>query len=205
MALAWNAGWVNSPQGFESPILRQPRSAVVRLPLGRSGRGFVCSGPVVGPLRRVMALLRHEGGTVALTTAIRSVVRRTTAPAAATLAGAAASAAFAVGDVLMLGRRVGPEDRRLLREESATSTTWCGPATSTAPSIRGVPRSRRPIGPNRAHHGGPNCLPTPVASNGPSRSRTPHSGSPSRRWRSRPPSSSPRPLDDPARFTRVGS
>ena len=22
MALAWNAGWVNSPQGFESPILR---------------------------------------------------------------------------------------------------------------------------------------------------------------------------------------
>src|SRR4051794_28152925 len=29
MALAWKAGWVNSPQGFESPILRQfsPRSA----------------------------------------------------------------------------------------------------------------------------------------------------------------------------------
>src|SRR4051794_32127589 len=25
MALAWKAGWVNSPQGFESPILRQPR------------------------------------------------------------------------------------------------------------------------------------------------------------------------------------
>jgi hypothetical protein len=23
MALAWKAGWVNSPQGFESPILRQ--------------------------------------------------------------------------------------------------------------------------------------------------------------------------------------
>ena len=23
MALAWNAGWVNSPRGFESPILRQ--------------------------------------------------------------------------------------------------------------------------------------------------------------------------------------
>lgn len=23
MALAWNAGWVNSPQGFKSPILRQ--------------------------------------------------------------------------------------------------------------------------------------------------------------------------------------
>ncbi len=22
MALAWNAGWVNSPQGFKSPILR---------------------------------------------------------------------------------------------------------------------------------------------------------------------------------------
>jgi hypothetical protein len=54
---------------------------------------------------------------VALTTTIRSVVRRTTAPTAAALAGAAASAAFAVGDVLMLGRRVGPEDRRLLREE----------------------------------------------------------------------------------------
>src|SRR6476659_3978173 len=27
MALAWKAGWVNSPQGFESPILRHSRTA----------------------------------------------------------------------------------------------------------------------------------------------------------------------------------
>jgi hypothetical protein len=30
MALAWNAGWVNSPQGFKSPILRT-RSGVLQL------------------------------------------------------------------------------------------------------------------------------------------------------------------------------
>src|SRR5882757_1220950 len=30
MALAWNAGWVNSPQGFKSPILRT-RSGCVQL------------------------------------------------------------------------------------------------------------------------------------------------------------------------------
>ena len=30
MALAWKAGWVNSPQGFESPILRRPRAGAAR-------------------------------------------------------------------------------------------------------------------------------------------------------------------------------
>src|ERR1044072_3250938 len=36
MALAWNAGWVNSPQGFKSPILRTWRG--VRRYQGQPGR-----------------------------------------------------------------------------------------------------------------------------------------------------------------------
>src|SRR4051794_41389564 len=43
MALAWNAGWVNSPQGFESPILRQ-KDETSRSPRIRTGR-FCFPGP----------------------------------------------------------------------------------------------------------------------------------------------------------------
>src|SRR5688572_13393104 len=42
MALAWKAGWVNSPQGFESPILRhphQPGRQVALAELGPNPRG----------------------------------------------------------------------------------------------------------------------------------------------------------------------
>ncbi len=35
MALAWKAGWVNSPQGFESPILRAIRLIIIGRPRRR--------------------------------------------------------------------------------------------------------------------------------------------------------------------------
>src|SRR5882757_8556605 len=53
MALAWNAGWVNSPQGFKSPILRT-RSGV--RPAGRQ--------PGRNPAHQIMR--RGMGRTVAV-------------------------------------------------------------------------------------------------------------------------------------------
>ena len=62
MALAWKAGWVNSPQGFESPILRQPerRRTHVRRRRG-SGAGWVRRRPVPGasPGRRRPRVRRY--------------------------------------------------------------------------------------------------------------------------------------------------
>jgi hypothetical protein len=40
MALAWNAGWVNSPQGFKSPILR------TRSGCGELDDSLVAAGPI---------------------------------------------------------------------------------------------------------------------------------------------------------------
>src|SRR3954451_3357166 len=46
MALAWKAGWVNSPQGFESPILRHLLLGPSPLEFGRASRtSFRGSGP----------------------------------------------------------------------------------------------------------------------------------------------------------------
>jgi hypothetical protein len=47
MALAWKAGWVNSPQGFESPILRHHRLAVD--PVRLCGRSTAAGRPYAGP------------------------------------------------------------------------------------------------------------------------------------------------------------
>src|SRR6478672_11923307 len=52
MALAWKAGWVNSPQGFESPILRHPdpgRSAQTPGGAPRARPGVVASAPLHEP------------------------------------------------------------------------------------------------------------------------------------------------------------
>ena len=38
MALAWNAGWVNSPRGFKSRILRAQFQGVTRLERREPGR-----------------------------------------------------------------------------------------------------------------------------------------------------------------------
>lgn len=75
---------------------------------------------------------------MALTTTIRSLVRPTSAPTGAALAGAAASAAFAVGDMLMLGRRVGPEDRRLLRKKTDLNSA-AGTLSAVSPGPSAVP------------------------------------------------------------------
>src|SRR4051794_16760956 len=54
MALAWKAGWVNSPQGFESPILHHPKQGLTceNADHGpkRTGSAFMVSGLVVSVL-----------------------------------------------------------------------------------------------------------------------------------------------------------
>ena len=56
MALAWKAGWVNSPQGFESPILRHPDG------VDDSLVGAVCLSGLVLDLRRSRLLRWTRGG-----------------------------------------------------------------------------------------------------------------------------------------------
>src|ERR1700730_11981421 len=64
MALAWNAGWVNSPRGFKSRILRHRSSSVEARP---------CSGPVWNRFARplgwrglITSMRRHMGRKVAI-------------------------------------------------------------------------------------------------------------------------------------------
>src|ERR1700724_2245198 len=64
MALAWNAGWVNSPRGFKSRILRHRSSSVEARP---------CSGPVWNLFARplgwrglITSMRRHMGRKVAI-------------------------------------------------------------------------------------------------------------------------------------------
>src|ERR1700754_305117 len=61
MALAWNAGWVNSPQGFKSPILR------TRSGCGQLNDSLVATGPI--STRRAMgrpaAVVWHASFSIA--------------------------------------------------------------------------------------------------------------------------------------------
>ena len=69
MALAWKAGWVNSPQGFESPILRHTDAGLTcenadrRPPGGRSA--FVSPGLVVSVLVSVGHVAQSPQGKCA--------------------------------------------------------------------------------------------------------------------------------------------
>src|ERR1700694_4168667 len=61
MALAWNAGWVNSPRGFKSRILRT-RSGCVLLTDSRPHYGPQVMGRGVG---RAVAVVRHASFSIA--------------------------------------------------------------------------------------------------------------------------------------------
>ncbi|GAB09648.1 hypothetical protein GOARA_045_00020 [Gordonia araii NBRC 100433] len=68
---------------------------------------------------------------------------RPTPSSISAIAGAIASASFAVGDVLLLGKRATPDDRRLLREQedvhpSAATLMAVGPQRSRAGALFGV-------------------------------------------------------------------
>src|ERR1700712_951652 len=58
MALAWNAGWVNSPQGFKSPILRASRGAARPGSLAVSRHSNGCTDSRRS-MRRWIAVLWH--------------------------------------------------------------------------------------------------------------------------------------------------